>query len=91
MSRLSIWWKRNKEDIITVTIGIIVGVIFIFSLIYFDYRTDKNDYYSYSIVIINNIEYKTEDTDFICNSHGHLTIELKNGTRIETSDYILKK
>lgn len=91
MRRLCRWWRRNKEDIITVTIGIIVGIIFIFGLIYFDYRTDKNDYYSYSIIIINNVEYKTEDTNFIFESSGHLAIELKDGTRIETSDYILKK
>lgn len=91
MSRLSIWWRRNKEVIMIVLIGLIVAIVSISALIYFDYRADKNDYYSYSIIIINNVEYKTEDTDFMFESHGHLAIELKDGTRIETSDYILKK
>lgn len=91
MNRLGNWWRRNKEDILIVLIGLIVAVIAIFSLIYFGYKSDKDNYYSYSTVIINNVEYKTEDTDFIYSGRGHLVIELEDGTRIETSDYILKK
>jgi hypothetical protein len=94
MNRLGQWWRRNKEEMMIALIGFIITVIVVISviiLIYLGHKANKNDYYSYSTIIINNIEYKTEDTDFICADHKHLTIELKDGTRIETSDYILKK
>jgi hypothetical protein len=94
MNRLGQWWRRNKEEMMIALIGLIITIIVVISviiLVYFGHKANKEDYYSYSTVIINNIEYKTEDTDFICADHRHLTIELKDGTRIETSDYILKK
>lgn len=94
MDRLGNWWRRNKEDMMIVLVGLIILIVIVILaviLIYFGYKADKDNYYSYSTVIINNIEYKTGDTDFICEDRGHLTIELKDGTLIETSDYILKK
>lgn len=91
MSRLGIWWKREKGFIIAtiISLSLLIGIAITLGLM--AWKVEENNYYSYSIIVIGDKEYQTKNTKYKGVVHGHLTIELEDGTVIETSDYILKK
>jgi uncharacterized membrane protein YccF (DUF307 family) len=91
MNRLGQWWKKEKGFIIAAVISILLIISIAITLGIMAWKVDENNYYSYSTIVIGDKEYQTKDTKYKKIVNGHLTIELKDGTRIETSDYILKK
>ena len=80
---------EKRANIITFCILIVFLIIMFICIMCFD-PADKREYYSHKTVIINNIEYRTEDTEFISNFHGQLVIKLPNGDEIHTNHYKFK-
>ena len=81
--------SEKRANIIAVCILIVFLIIVAICVMCCD-SEDKRAYYSHKIIIINNIEYKVEDTEFISNLHGELIIKLPNGNEIHTSNYEFK-
>lgn len=93
------WLKREKKNdrkefiiitiIITSIVAFVIGVAFLITKIV--YLKHKEDYYSHKAIVIDNIEYNIEDTEFIYYYEGRtLIIKLPNGDEIHTNNYKFK-
>lgn len=88
--------KKNdrKEFIISwfvipiIFIIVVVSLAIIITNIHFS--NQKKDYYSHKAIVIDNIEYKVEDTEFISDDKTGLVIKLPNGDEIHTNNYKFK-
>ena len=88
--------KKNdrKEFIISWFIIPIIFIIVVVSLAIIitniHFSNQKKDYYSHKAIVIDNIEYKVEDTEFISDDKTGLVIKLPNGDEIHTNNYKFK-
>lgn len=88
--------KKNdrKEFIISwfvipiIFIIVVVSLAIIITNIHFS--NQKKDYYSHKAIVIDNIEYKVEDTEFMSDDKTGLVIKLPNGDEIHTNNYKFK-
>ena len=87
--------KEDRKEFIIITIILIsivtfaIGIAFLITKIV--YLNHKEDYYSHKIIVIDNIEYNTKDTEFIYYYEGRaLIIKLPNGDEIHTNNYKFK-
>lgn len=67
---------------------VVVSLAIIITNIHFS--NQKKDYYSHKAIVIDNIEYKVEDTEFISHNKTGLVIKLPNGDEIHTNNYKFK-
>lgn len=93
------WLEREKKNdrkeliiswfvIPIISIIVIVSLAIIITNIHFS--NQKKDYYSHKAIVIDNIEYKVEDTEFISDDKTGLVIKLSNGDEIHTNNYKFK-
>lgn len=88
--------KKNdrKEFIISWFVIPIIFIIVVISLAIIitniHFSNQKKDYYSHKAIVIDNIEYKVEDTEFISDDRTGLVIKLPNGDEIHTNNYKFK-
>lgn len=93
------WLEREKKNdrkeliinwfvIPIIFIIVVVSLAIIITNIHFS--NQKKDYYSHKAIVIDNIEYKVEDTEFISNNKTGLVIKLPNGDEIHTNNYKFK-
>ena len=92
------WLEREKKNdrkelitsIIVVTSAVIIAVGIAFFITRMICLNQKEDYYSHKAIVIDNIEYKVEDTEFISDDKTGLVIKLPNGDEIHTNNYKFK-
>lgn len=93
------WLEREKKNdrkeliiswfvIPIIFITVVVSLAIIITNIHFSIQ--KKDYYSHKVIVIDNIEYKVEDTEFISDDKTGLIIKLPNGDEIHTNNYKFK-
>lgn len=87
--------KNNRKEfiiswfVIPITfIIVVVSLAIIITNIHFS--NQKKDYYSHKAIVIDNIEYKVEDTEFMSDDKTGLVIKLPNGDEIHTNNYKFK-
>ena len=93
------WLEREKKNdrkefiidwFVIPIIFIIVVALLAVIIVNIHFSNQKKDYYSHKAIIIDNIEYKIEDTEFISDDKTGLVIKLSNGDEIHTSNYKFK-
>lgn len=87
--------KNNRKEFIIswfvipiIFIIVVVSLAIIITNIHFS--NQKKDYYSHKAIVIDNIEYKVEDTEFISDDKTGLVIKLPNGDEMHTNHYKFK-